>query len=210
MNNDSNPQEEILNFSLNILIKTIASKKIDLDDLRYECNSAIFQEHETKLSSDAKREAMRILERKILYYKNNKQLNNSAHQTGSHHEFDNFEISENEGTALHIITDDPNGNLTLTNFKISKNKGNAFVYNGGTKPKTNVELILDAVKEKLPDEIKLDDLAPLIKDVLDSKSPEEAKRKIDLSSVGQKFKDPALWVSIGNLILNISKTMIGQ
>ncbi|HHP8292724.1 Uncharacterised protein [Acinetobacter baumannii] len=212
MSNNVNLKEQALELSVQLLLKIITSSGMDLDRIKEECTNIIINESEDNISSDLKIATVHHLGKLISQEKRTKSSNYSLGSTSKipHHIFENLHSSESEGDGISLKLDgSQSNNLTMKDITSKKSKGCGIVIDYGAKPKTNVELILDAVKDKLPNEIKLEEIAPLIKDVLDSKSPDEAKQKIDTSTLSSKFKEPALWISFGNLLIQLVRPLLG-
>lgn len=195
MSNNSN-NEQVLDLALKALIKTLQNNGFDLNKISSQAVDILLDDPKTNIDQRLKMQAAILLKTAIkieninlAMYLNAKETNNNfeANNTIKIHE---TEASNNKKNGATInLKKGQSVNITSSTF--SNNEGTGVEINGDYN--ANLDLFLKNIKDKLPEEITLEEITPLAKELINIKDPELAQEKASKSPLSAKLKDYQAW-----------------
>ncbi|CAA0257693.1 hypothetical protein AB552B1_02983 [Acinetobacter baumannii] len=195
MSNNSN-NEQVLDLALKVLIKTLQNNNFDLNKISSQAVDILLDDPKTNIDHRLKMEAAILLRTAITKEDINLTMHQNVKETKNNFEANNtvkiheIEASNNKKNGATVNLKEGQ-NVNVTNSIFSNNEGTGLEINGDYN--ANLDLFLKNIKDKLPEEITLEEITPLAKELINIKDPELAQEKASKSPLSAKLKDYQTW-----------------
>ncbi|MDO7510690.1 hypothetical protein Q5M54_06440 [Acinetobacter baumannii] len=195
MSNNSN-NEQVLDLALKVLIKTLQNNNFDLNKISSQAVDILLDDPKTNIDHRLKMEAAILLRTAITKEDINLTMHQNVKETKNNFEANNTvkihetEASNNKKNGATVNLKEGQ-NVNVTNSIFSNNEGTGLEINGDYN--ANLDLFLKNIKDKLPEEITLEEITPLAKELINIKDPKLAQEKASKSPLSAKLKDYQTW-----------------
>jgi len=125
--------------------------------------------------------------------------NNQNHTNDQYHvKLEDLDVSGNKGDGA-IVELGKGERSHISRSVFSNNGGTGLVIKGNYNP--TLDLFLESIKDKLPQEISIADITPLVQELINIKDPKLAEEKAKTSPLSAKVKEYQVWIGFVTTIV---------